>query len=182
MSRFYGTAIQTFPQCAFPASNATPPIDFNTRRQAAFARKGSLKVGIAVAGGQEFLVGRILLGRPWSSKVQEYAQSFAGRDLKPLVTLIDNEGVDYLRLILTRVSPEDEADYIVSTVHRAKGLEWERVQLAGDLKFKTGDDGELTMAPEEMRLLYVAMTRAKHLLDVSEIRRDLYTMFREAGV
>jgi hypothetical protein len=42
-------------------------------------------------------------------EVQEYAESFAGRDLKPLVTLIDSEGVDYLRLILTRVAPEDEA-------------------------------------------------------------------------
>ncbi|MCY1208323.1 hypothetical protein D9M68_139780 [compost metagenome] len=70
----------------------------------------------------------------------------------------------------------------MSTVHRAKGLEWERVLLAGDFKFKTGDDGKLTMAPEEMRLLYVAMTRVKRLLDVSENRRDLYTMFREAGV
>ncbi|SPS02611.1 hypothetical protein CBM2634_U20016 [Cupriavidus taiwanensis] len=38
------------------------------------------------------------------------------------------------------------------------------------------------MSPEEMRLLYVAMTRARHLLDISEIRRDLYTMFRDAGV
>jgi UvrD-like helicase C-terminal domain/AAA domain len=114
-------------------------------------------------------------------EVQEYAESFAGRDLKPLVSLIDNEGVDYLRLILTRVSPEDEADYIVSTIHRAKGLEWDGVKLAGDFKFKNGDDGKLSMAPEEMRLLYVAMTRAKHVLDVSEIRRDLYTMFRDAG-
>ncbi|WP_354678336.1 3'-5' exonuclease [Cupriavidus plantarum] len=38
------------------------------------------------------------------------------------------------------------------------------------------------MTAEEKRLLYVAMTRAKQLLDVSEIRRDLYTMFRDAGV
>ncbi|CAG9186039.1 3'-5' exonuclease [Cupriavidus pampae] len=115
-------------------------------------------------------------------EVQEYADSFAGRDLKPLVKLIDDEGVDYLRLILTRVSPENEADYIVSTVHRAKGLEWDRVQLAGDFKFKHGDDGKMTMTAEEKRLLYVAISRAKHLLDISEIRRDLYTMFRDAGV
>lgn len=113
--------------------------------------------------------------------VQEFADSFAGRDLKPLVNLIDSEGVDYLRLILTRVSPENKADYVLSTVHGAKGLEWDRVQLAGDFKFKN-EEGQLTMAPEEMRLLYVAMTRAKHVLDVSEIRRDLYTMFRDAGV
>lgn len=38
------------------------------------------------------------------------------------------------------------------------------------------------MTAEEKRLLYVAMTRAKHVLNVSEIRRDLYAMFRDAGV
>lgn len=143
----------------------------------------------AFADGAEQLMRGQRIGYPatlalfetWD-EVQEYADSFAGRDLKPLVKLIDSEGVDYLRLILTRVCPEDEADYIVSTVHRAKGLEWGRVRLAGDFKFKNGDDGKMTMTPEEMRLIYVAMTRAKHLLDVSEIRRDLYTMFREAGV
>lgn len=115
-------------------------------------------------------------------EVQEYAESFSGRDLQPLVKLIDSEGVDYLRLILTRVTPEAEADYVISTVHGAKGLEWDAVRLAGDFKFKTDDEGDLTMTPEEKRLLYVAMTRAKRVLDISEIRRDLYTVFRDAGV
>ncbi|WP_427308574.1 3'-5' exonuclease [Cupriavidus sp. H39] len=143
----------------------------------------------AFADGAELLMRGQRIGYPatlalfesWE-EVQEHAESFAGRDLQPLVKLIDNEGVDYLRLILTRVSPEADADYIVSTVHRAKGLEWDRVHLAGDFKFKTNDEGDLSMSPEEMRLLYVAMTRAKQLLDISEIRRDLYTMFRDAGV
>nr|WP_315593839.1 3'-5' exonuclease [uncultured Cupriavidus sp.] len=115
-------------------------------------------------------------------EVQEFSESLAGRDLQPLVKLIDSEGVDYLRLILTRVSPEKEADYVISTAHRAKGLEFDSVYLAGDFKFKTGDEGETTMTAEEKRLLYVAMTRAKHVLNVSEIRRDLYAMFRDAGV
>ncbi|CAG2159735.1 3'-5' exonuclease [Cupriavidus numazuensis] len=143
----------------------------------------------AFADGAERLMRGERIGYPASlalfetwDEVQEYAESFAGRDLKPLVTLIDSEGVDYLRLILSRVAPETEADYIVSTVHRAKGLEWGRVHLAGDFKFKTNDEGDLSMSPEEMRLLYVAMSRAKHVLDISEIRRDLYTMFRDAGV
>ena len=131
-------------------------------------------------GERVFYPAALALFETWE-EVQEYAESFAGRDLQPFVKLIDNEGVDYLRLILTRVTPEKDADYVLSTVHRGKGLEWDHVQLAGDFKFKQ-DEGRLTMTPEEMRLLYVAMTRAKHVLDVSEIRRDLYTMFREAGV
>lgn len=143
----------------------------------------------AFADGAERLMRGERIGYPASlalfetwEEVQEYAESLAGRDLQPLVKLIDSEGVDYLRLILTRVSPESEADYVISTAHRAKGLEFDSVYLAGDFKFKTGEEGETTMTAEEKRLLYVAMTRAKHVLNVSEIRRDLYSMFRDAGV
>ena len=143
----------------------------------------------AFADGAERLMRGERIGYPASlalfetwEEVQEYAESLAGRDLQPLVKLIDSEGVDYLRLILTRVSPESEADYVISTAHRAKGLEFDSVYLAGDFKFKTGEEGETTMTAEEKRLLYVAMTRAKHVLNVSEIRRDLYAMFRDAGV
>ena len=41
--------------------------------------------------------------------------------------IIDSEGTDYLRQLLSSVSDEAQADYVVSTVHRAKGLEWDRV-------------------------------------------------------
>ncbi|MEW6347083.1 MAG: UvrD-helicase domain-containing protein [Paraburkholderia sp.] len=112
--------------------------------------------------------------------VQEYAKSFAGRDLLPVVQIIDREGIQYLRDLLSRVTPEPEADYVVSTVHRAKGLEWNRVKVTGDFRFKTEDDGRTTLADDEKRLLYVALTRARHLLDVSELRSDLLKVIRDA--
>lgn len=114
--------------------------------------------------------------------VQDYAESFAGRDLLPLVKLIDEHGVDYLRRLLASVSPEDGADYLISTVHKAKGLEWDRVRLAGDFRFRQGDDGKLTMPAEEKRLFYVGATRAKQLLDTSEVHRDIQRVFLDAGV
>lgn len=85
-----------------------------------------------------------------------------------------------LRDLLSRVTPEPEADYVVSTVHRAKGLEWNRVKVTGDFRFKTEDDGRTTLADDEKRLLYVALTRARHLLDVSELRSDLLKVIRDA--
>jgi superfamily I DNA/RNA helicase len=114
----------------------------------------------------------------WSD-VQEYARSHAGRDLLPVVQIIDREGTDYLRQLLSRVTTdESQADYVVSTVHRAKGLEWNRVKVAGDFRFKTEDDGRTTLADDEKRLLYVALTRARRLLDLSELRADLLKVTR----
>jgi superfamily I DNA/RNA helicase len=96
----------------------------------------------------------------------------------PIVQIIDREGTDYLRQLLAKVSPEAEADFVVSTVHRAKGLEWQRVKVTGDFRFKTEDDGRTTLADDEKRLLYVALTRARGMLDVSELRNDLLKVKR----
>jgi superfamily I DNA/RNA helicase len=112
----------------------------------------------------------LALFESWSD-VQEYARSHAGRDLLPVVQIIDREGTDYLRQLLSSVTKdESQADYVVSTVHRAKGLEWDRVKVTGDFRFKVEDDGRTTLADDEKRLLYVALTRARRLLDVSELR------------
>jgi superfamily I DNA/RNA helicase len=50
---------------------------------------------------------------------------------------------------------EKEADLIVSTIHKAKGREWDNVVIEDDFKLseKTSD--------EEWNLLYVAITRAQ---------------------
>jgi len=116
-----------------------------------------------------------------TSHLISYASSFAGRDLLPVVQIIDREGIDYLRTLLSRISPEDKAHYVVSTVHRAKGLEWDRVRVTGDFRFNTEDDGRTTMTEDEKRLLYVALTRARRLLDASELRNDLLKVFGCAG-
>ena len=76
----------------------------------------------------------------------------------------------------------DDADVVtLSTLHAAKGLEWPHVMLAGVneglLPFRAGDeagDGE-PVAPqrveEERRLMYVGVTRARHTLMVSALKR-----------
>lgn len=47
---------------------------------------------------------------------------------------------------------------LLSTVHQAKGLEWDYVVLGDDFKVDT---------PDELNILYVALTRAKRAIDVS---------------
>jgi hypothetical protein len=61
--------------------------------------------------------------------------------------------------------PEHAADEVISTAHRSKGREWSSVSLADDFP----DPDERDLSDEEMRLLYVAATRAQHALDVSGV-------------
>jgi ATP-dependent DNA helicase UvrD/PcrA len=71
--------------------------------------------------------------------------------------------------------PHLDEDYVVlSTIHSAKGLEWDVVHVihAADgmipSDMATGDDGEVE---EERRLLYVALTRARDSLHVTYPQR-----------
>jgi len=64
--------------------------------------------------------------------VQSFARSAAGADLLPIVRIDDELGTDYLRSLSQRVTAESESDCVISTVHRAKGLEWRRVKVVND--------------------------------------------------
>lgn len=62
----------------------------------------------------------------------------------------------------------NKPDVVITTAHRSKGLEWDRVRIGDDFWGPKADKetGELKMpADEELRLDYVAATRAKKQLD-----------------
>ena len=101
-------------------------------------------------------------------EVQDYAENDAcGIELAGFVRLVDGYGTDKLSDVLARCSSsEASADLIVSTAHKAKGREWPRVRIAGD--FPTDDGKGRPMTTEDRRLLYVAATRARELLDVAD--------------
>lgn len=99
--------------------------------------------------------------KSWA-EVEEYvAQDEQGSDLRLLVKLIDEFGADRIIATLERMPKEEAADVVISTAHKAKGREWDAVRLAADFP---ADPAE-----EELRLLYVAVTRARLRLDVSAI-------------
>ncbi len=59
---------------------------------------------------------------------------------------------------------EEGESIVLSTVHRAKGLEWSRVFILGltDGSFPSARSmGDLAQEEEERRVFYVALTRAK---------------------
>lgn len=93
--------------------------------------------------------------------VQEYSKEDEGEDLRLMVKLVDDFGVDAIIAALEDMPPEAKADFVCTTAHRSKGLEWSSVRLGGD--FKTSDK----LDDAERRLLYVAATRAQEELDLS---------------
>ena len=92
--------------------------------------------------------------------VHEYCETHEGNDLKSLVKLVDDHGTQQLQRALTKAANASNAKYIISTAHKAKGLEWDHVALEDDYQFKLSQHGHKIEA-EELRLLYVACTRAK---------------------
>ncbi len=89
--------------------------------------------------------------------------------------LVDRTGIDTLEGIVGELVEADKGtgkfpepvDVTISTAHKSKGLEWDRVKIANDFPVpEVDDEGNVTMPePEELRLAYVAVTRAKGDLD-----------------
>lgn len=80
-----------------------------------------------------------------------------------LIRLINSVGAGELLEMLDRVVNEDEADVVITSAHKAKGREWNTVTLAGDFQHP------LDMSESELKLAYVAVTRARDVLDISNL-------------
>jgi AAA domain/UvrD-like helicase C-terminal domain len=116
----------------------------------------------------------LMLFSSWG-EVRDYAEyDPTGRDLQPLVEVVDEHGVDVILDTLTQLCREGDADATVSTIHRSKGREWTTVRISDD--FPEPEDPDHTdvngkplpvpIDPGEARLAYVAVTRARHHLDL----------------
>ena len=99
----------------------------------------------------------------WDELV-EYAEMVNDRSLTLMIKLINQYTAGKIIESFNRLVPENKAEIVVSTAHKAKGREWDAVYLSGDFP----DEMEC-QSPSEQRLLYVAVTRAQKLLDVSQI-------------
>lgn len=109
--------------------------------------------------------------------MQDYSETSEGSDLKTLVKLVDEHGTDTINQAIQSLANPNEADYIISTAHKAKGLEWGRVQIDDDFYYDVNNQ-VVKISPEELRLLYVACTRAKINLDMFHIQ-DLINGLKE---
>jgi len=117
-----------------------------------------------------------LFGFSHWGEVQEASEREDGQELRRWVRLIDQHGVDGLRKALTGLpTSEANANVIMSTGHKSKGREWGKVRLEDDFLRNVTIDGEASRAnfaagkfDEELRLFYVAMTRAEMQVEIPE--------------
>ena len=86
--------------------------------------------------------------------------------------LIEEHGTKTIISAISNLTTHLHADYVVSTAHKSKGLEWGRVQIDDDFLYDVNRQ-TVKISPEELRLLYVACTRAKDVLDVDGIKELL---------
>lgn len=122
----------------------------------------SLKTGKSAYGVPE-----LAFFKHWG-EVQEFSETGEGSDLKTWVKLIEEHGTQTISSAIKSLTTQSHADYVVSTAHKAKGLEWNRVQISDDFLYDINRQS-IKITPEELRLLYVACTRAKEILDVHHI-------------
>jgi superfamily I DNA/RNA helicase len=96
----------------------------------------------------------------WDAVLRYVQEDENGADLATLVRIVEQFGAQGIIEGLSASVSAANADVTVSTAHKAKGAEWGSVTLLGD--FPDQDPG-----PAELRLMYVAATRAKNELDAT---------------
>lgn len=98
----------------------------------------------------------------WDEVLEYVQQDPRGDELRLLVSLVEEFGVEVILKALEYMPAEEGAEVIVSTAHKSKGREWATVRLASDFPEPDGEGWH-----GEWRLLYVAATRAREQLDIS---------------
>jgi hypothetical protein len=78
----------------------------------------------------------------------------------------------------------DEADVLVSTVHRSKGLEFQQVVLEDDFEELLDEKGRIRdmsgdELEQEVNILYVAVTRASHALEMNQKLRAFLDVWKQ---
>lgn len=99
-------------------------------------------------------------------EVVNYSQTDAGKQIGSLVQMVTMWPIRSLLDTLQRIgmNSENNADVVLSTVHKAKGMEWPEVELENDFRVP----GTANYTEEESHLLYVAITRASEKLNIFE--------------
>jgi hypothetical protein len=109
----------------------------------------------------------LFLFRTWG-EVQDYAEhDKSGQDLKAIVKMVDKYGPDRIIQAVDQLSTETDAKVTVSTAHKAKGREWAGIRIGKGFTPPPLDHAgrQLSLHPAEARLIYVAVSRARHDLD-----------------
>ncbi|WP_369050197.1 UvrD-helicase domain-containing protein [Burkholderia gladioli] len=97
---------------------------------------------------------------------KQYGEEADDAEVKALVKVVEqyqNDVPSIYNALKAAETPADRAAVTVATAHKSKGLEWEQVVLTDDFISLPPEDDDYD--PEEVNLLYVAITRAIRVLE-----------------
>lgn len=112
--------------------------------------------------------------RKWQDVVDSVTdeEEDTNTNLTTMVNIIVRTGAQEIIAAIDSCVPADQADITIATAHVSKGLEWTHVRLGPDFPYPKVDKETEEMLPlkgEEVRLMYVAATRAKRHLDAKTL-------------
>lgn len=117
-----------------------------------------------------------------TEELEDYIEKTEDRELATMLELVNSYGtripdiINQLKDQHVKAVEREKAEMIFSTVHRAKGMEYDEVEVVNDFiseskLSKLLEDEEVDEPDkllEEVNLLYVAITRARHVLKIPE--------------
>ncbi|RUV81099.1 hypothetical protein EOA60_05850 [Mesorhizobium sp. M1A.F.Ca.IN.020.06.1.1] len=107
----------------------------------------------------------------WESVV-DFAKTTEGEHLTTFVNLVQSKGEKRLLWAINQSVSEEQAEVVISTAHKAKGREWKNVRLMDDFMKSREVRTPAERAEREredaaeLRLFYVAVTRAKEAIEI----------------
>lgn len=114
--------------------------------------------------------------RNWD-ELEKFAETEEGEGYKPLVRMV-YQYLGGIPMLCRRLKPkkwggetefeEKDAEVVVSTAHKAKGREWDRVRMCDDFPqlVQEVSAGKFELDEEEANLVYVTITRARKRLNL----------------
>jgi superfamily I DNA/RNA helicase len=132
------------------------------------------------SGEKEWIRDKMIASMKDMAELEEYIENTGDSQLRMLVELVKDYGKKipgYIKKLKDCHLDHDDkskADMVFSTVHRAKGMEYDEVTLAEDFLTEARivdmarEPGNAARLVEEVNLLYVAVTRTKSELVVPE--------------
>lgn len=146
---------------------------------------------VYVEGGTQQLLAQIYAAKALRSGKPTHHSLFEGciswddavnaakddQDLEQIVNLFKKYHPDQLIRALKGAEAKQEGCIVLTTVHKSKGKEWDKVWVMDDFKYpSTSCTGNLPWIPEEANLLYVAVTRAKYGLNIDNCTAALHAL------
>lgn len=151
------------------------------------------QIYLLYSGKRGLITEKRLLFHSSFAHLREYAEESMDVELMSKARMVEEYGAQWPEVrqkIQDSLTTEVKANVLLSTVHKAKGLEWDKVRLSDgfeDLYFgkpkwegddahsepqlrvavKTSPNDESEISAEEVNLLYVSATRAKQRLQLT---------------